>query len=93
MPGGLLCIFEGVGVAVWRHGQGYLWLDQQCLDGDKWWHYMDALRGITVGEGWGLDREDLVGIGCSQFDGWRGQLDGEDSMGFLCGLGVMWDWA
>ena len=78
MPGGSACIFKGVGIAFWCHGQGYLWLDQPCLDGDEWWHSMNGFRGTTVGDGWGLDGVNLVGIGCSRFDGGRGRLDGED---------------
>ena len=63
MSSGLAYIFEGVGLAVRHHGGSYLWLDQQFLDGDRWWHYMDVFRGMMVGartisvEGaWGLQR-------------------------------------
>ena len=48
---------------------------------------MDRFRGTTTGDGWGLDGADLVGIGCSGFDGGRGRLDGEDLMIFCV------DWA
>ena len=55
---------------------------------------MDGLRGTTTGgDGWGLDGADLVGIGCSGFDGGQGRLDGEDLMIFVRGLGVACDWA
>ena len=66
-----------------------MWLDQQCLDGDEWWHC--ALHGwIPENNGGGrlgLDGADLVGMGCSQFDGGRGRLDGEDSMFFFAWIG------